>query len=138
MLLTISKEESKRVKDFLRKSNKDGLTDIIVRIYNDREYGSIKFQTSNISRNEYRDIRIGFETKNHYSSSYDEIVLDIDYDDVALDYLTSEEFFMEVYKNNNKGIRFEDENGNISDTKYFIDTVCLYKLNKKGYKEKRL
>ena len=56
--MTISKEDSKKAKDFVKKSQKDNLTKFIIRIYSQEK--SIKIQSSNFS-GEYRTISIDFE-----------------------------------------------------------------------------
>lgn len=131
MFMTISKEDSKKAKDFVKKSQKDNLTKFIIRIYSQEK--SIKIQSSNFS-GEYRTISIDFE--NQYTINHKEIVIDLNADDIALEYLTDEIIDMDIYKNNLNNIRIGSENGSISDTIYVMDTIILYKRRKNGKREK--
>lgn len=131
MFMTISKEDSKKAKDFVKKSQKDNLTKFIIRIYSQEK--SIKIQSSNFS-GEYRTISIDFE--NQYTINHKEIVIDLNADDIALEYLTDEIIDMDIYKNNLNNIRMGSENGSISDTIYVMDTIILYKRRKNGKREK--
>ena len=133
MLLTISKENSKKAKDFVKQSQKDSLTSFTIRIYPQEK--NISFQSSNHS-SEYRTISIDFE--NQYTIPHKEIVIDLNADDIALEYLTDEIIDMDIYKNNLNNIRMGGKNGNISDTIYVMDTVILYKRRKNGKREKSI
>ena len=131
MFMTISKEDSKKAKDFVKKSQKDNLTSFIIRIYPQEK--NISFQSSN-HNSEYRTMSIGFE--NQYTINHKEIVIDLNADDIALEYLTDEIIDMDIYKNNLNNIRIGSENGSISDTIYVMDTIILYKRRKNGKREK--
>lgn len=131
MFMTISKEDSKKAKDFIKKSQKDNLTNIVVRIYTEEK--SIKFQSSSFS-GEYRTLSINFE--NQYIVNHKEIVIDLNIEDIALEYLTDEIIDMDIYKNNLNNIRIGGENGIISNTIYVMDTIILYKRRKNGKREK--
>lgn len=131
MFMMISKEDSKKAKDFIKKSQKDNLINIVVRIYTEEK--SIKFQSSSFS-GEHRTLSINFE--NQYIVNHKEIVIDLNIEDVALEYLTDEIIDMDIYKNNLNNIRIGGENGIISNTIYVMDTIILYKRRKNGKREK--
>ena len=60
MFMTISKEDSKKAKDFVKKSQKDNLRSFIIRIHPQEK--NISFQSSN-HNSEYRTMSIGFENQ---------------------------------------------------------------------------
>lgn len=132
MLLTISKENSKRVKDFIKKSQKDGLNEIVIRVNSNNK--TISYESSKFCLDETRNIKI--EYNNNYSENFSEIVLDLRCEDLACEYFSNENIYIEVYKNNSNYFRIEDNRGEISDTRYFIDTVVMYQTDKKGGKSK--
>lgn len=132
MLLTISKEDSKRVKDFIKKSQKDGLSEIVIRVNSNNK--TISYESSRFCLDETRNIKI--EYNNNYSENFSEIVLDLRCEDLACEYFSNENIYIEVYKNNSNYFRIENNRGEISDTRYFIDTVVMYQIDKKGGKSK--